>query len=184
MVFNIFLRRHNISNFFFSTETWDPDWRLQEQRKPKRDPSLLEKRPNGDISCKWLHPHCEWADFSNSPRRCPCLLWSLQEKGNLHISICLIQLGQFIFQLEERGGPDSSYVDYRKVRKVIAREVNKSLTLNKECKRDICHKKHVCEIMLILNEILSLQLLPYWTWISLHKKPRLHPTFAFRFPKY
>ena len=40
-----------------------------------------------------------------------------------NIGSCLIC--QFI-QLEERGGPDSSYADYRKIRKITAKEVSQS----------------------------------------------------------
>ena len=43
-----------------------------------------------------------------------------------NIGSCLIW--QFT-QLEERGGPDSSYADYRKIRKITAKEVSQ-LTLN------------------------------------------------------
>ena len=53
----------------------------------------------------------------------PAYYETSRRKVNNIIGSCLIFQ---LIQLEERGGPDSSYADYRKIRKITAKEVSQS----------------------------------------------------------
>ena len=54
--------------------------------------------------------------------------YETSRKRVTYVLSCILQLTFKMVQLKEQGGPDSSHADYRKIRKITAKEVRKFLS--------------------------------------------------------